>query len=188
MPPSPTLRLQLAPHPGTPCPAVHSLSVEVGRTAAGALCLAYRLAGDVAALRLPPASANPQPSDGLWRHTCFEAFLGPVPATAYREFNFSPSGDWAVYDFAQERVRADAAPAPAAPSLRFSQQGDALMLTAATPLTPAPWPAPAADTLLGLSAVIESADGQLSYWALAHPRPQPDFHTRAGWTARLPAA
>ena len=188
MPTPPPLRFQLAPHPSTPCRAVRSLSVDVGRTAAGALRLVYRLSGDVAALRLPPASDQPQPSDGLWRHTCFEAFLGPVPATAYREFNFSPSGDWAVYDFAQERVRADAAPAPAAPSLRFSQQGDALMLTAATPLTPAPWPAPAADTLLGLSAVIESADGQLSYWALAHPRPQPDFHTRAGWTARLPAA
>ena len=187
MPPSPTLRLQLAPHPSTPCRAVHSLAVDVGRTAAGALRLVYRLSGDVAALRLPPASAQPQPSDGLWRHSCFEAFIGPASATAYREFNFSPSGDWAVYDFAQERVRADAPHAPAALTLSFSQQADALTLTAVTPHLPTPWDE-SADTLLGLSAVIESADGQLSYWALAHPRPQPDFHTRAGWTARLPAA
>ena len=187
MPTPPPLRFQLAPHPSTPCRAVHSLSVDVGRTAAGALRLVYRLSGDVAALRLPPASAQPQPSDGLWRHTCFEAFIGPASATAYREFNFSPSGDWAVYDFAQERVRADAPHAPAALTLSFSQQADALTLTAVTPHLPTPWDE-SADTLLGLSAVIESADGQLSYWALAHPRPQPDFHTRAGWTARLPAA
>ena len=37
-----------------------------------------------------------------------------------------------------------------------------------------------------MSAVIETDDGRLSYWALAHPAPQPDFHHRAGWTARLP--
>ena len=42
--------------------------------------------------------------------------------------------------------------------------------------------------LLGLTAVIESTDGSLSYWALAHPRGVPDFHARAGWTARLPLA
>ncbi len=46
---------------------------------------------------------------------------------------------------------------------------------------------PDTDGVIGLSAVIETADGQLSYWALAHPRAQPDFHHRAGWTAHLPA-
>ena len=29
---------------------------------------------------------------------------------------------------------------------------------------------------LGLSAVIEGADGGLSYWALRHPPGKPDFH------------
>jgi hypothetical protein len=29
---------------------------------------------------------------------------------------------------------------------------------------------------LGLSAVIEGAAGELSYWALAHPPGRPDFH------------
>ena len=52
MPTPPPLRFQLAPHPTTPCRAVHSLSVDVGRTAAGALRLVYRLSGDVAALPL----------------------------------------------------------------------------------------------------------------------------------------
>jgi len=54
---------------------------------------------------------------------------------------------------------------------------------------PAGWLPDAADRSwsLGLSAVIESADGRLSYWALRHPAPRPDFHQRAGWAARLPA-
>jgi hypothetical protein len=29
---------------------------------------------------------------------------------------------------------------------------------------------------LGLSAVLEDADGVLSYWALRHPPGKPDFH------------
>ena len=40
---------------------------------------------------------------------------------------------------------------------------------------------------VGLSAVIETLDGQLSHWALHHPRAdRPDFHHRAGWTAHPP--
>ena len=30
------------------------------------------------------------PVDGLWRHTCFEAFVGIPGAEPYYEFNFSP--------------------------------------------------------------------------------------------------
>ena len=29
---------------------------------------------------------------------------------------------------------------------------------------------------IGLSAVIEEANGRISYWALAHPPGKPDFH------------
>ena len=29
---------------------------------------------------------------------------------------------------------------------------------------------------LGLSVVIEQADGSIAYWALAHPPGRPDFH------------
>ncbi len=38
---------------------------------------------------------------------------------------------------------------------------------------------------IGLSAVIEAADGTLSYWALTHPGERPDFHQRAAFTLRL---
>jgi len=36
-----------------------------------------------------------------------------------------------------------------------------------------------------LTAVIETQDGNLSYWALHHPAERPDFHRNAGWTAEL---
>ena len=53
---------------------------------------------DLAALRLP----EPRPAvrtDGLWRHSCFEAFIGHGGARDYWEYNFSPSGAWAAYHF-----------------------------------------------------------------------------------------
>ena len=38
---------------------------------------------------------------------------------------------------------------------------------------------------LGASAVIETADGALSYWALAHPAGRPDFHHADGFALDL---
>ena len=38
---------------------------------------------------------------------------------------------------------------------------------------------------LGLAAVIESADGALSYWALRHPPGEPDFHHRDAFALAL---
>ena len=38
---------------------------------------------------------------------------------------------------------------------------------------------------LGLSAVIEQADGTLSYWSLHHPSGRPDFHHHSARALRL---
>lgn len=186
MPTPADTRFPLRPHPATPCTAVHALSVLVARTPSGALELRYELKGDLPQLRLPAPAPAPGAADGLWHHTCFEAFIGHAAQSRYREFNFSPSGQWAVYDFDAERVRAAHPAPPHPPQIHVDQQGDALVLTAALvtdALAPLCGDAPA---LLGLTAVVQTAQGALSYWALAHPHPAPDFHARAGWTARLP--
>ena len=176
--------LQLWPHPATPCPPVHRLQVTVDTVpGASAWRLRYTLAGDLAALRLPAAAARPQTADGLWHHSCFEAFVAAEGAPGYHEFNFSPSGDWAAYAFSAERVRDPQAPPLPAPRIICAHASDGLTLEAWLPNGAVP--TSAAPHWLGLSAVIETAAGQLSYWALAHPRAQPDFHHRAGWTARL---
>ena len=54
------------------------------------------------------------------------------------------------------------------------------MLLAVVPLD-----AGAAALRLGASAVIETRDGVLSYWALPHPAARPDFHAAGGFTLRL---
>ena len=45
-----------------------------------------------------------------------------------------------------------------------------------------------ADWQIGVSAVIEETDGPKSYWALAHPPGDPDFHHPDCFALEFPAA
>jgi hypothetical protein len=169
----------LQSHPGTPAGVAISLAVHVD-VRDSEWVLEYRLLGPIAALRIPP-SASAGPADGLWQHTCFEAFVAAEGEAAYREFNFSPSGRWAVYRFQAKRVRDPEADATR-PALQVSTTEDSLQLTARLPLSSLPV---GHNLRLGLCAVIEEDDGRLSYWALEHPAPRPDFHHRDGRALRL---
>lgn len=172
-------------HPATPCTVAPALTVTL-EPLADHWRLRYELTGDITRLRLPQPNPYATFTDGLWRHSCFELFVGSAGDAAYREFNFSPSGDWAVYAFSADRVRAEVAPTLPAPRIACERQPHALTLQAWVPVA-ALLRHGGADHMIGLTAVIEASDGSLSYWALHHPAPQPDFHHRAGWTARLPA-
>ena len=150
------------------------------------LALRFELRGDLAQVRLPTAQ-SPGPAEGLWQHSCFEAFVAPATGEAYQEFNFSPSGQWAHYRFQRERLRERTSAMSAAPHCRWTTQGRSLRLD--VQVAGSDLPATSASLLMGLSAVIETQDGALSYWALHHPAAHPDFHHRGGWTMRLnPAA
>lgn len=190
-PPLSSTRLPLRCHPATPCALPLQLSVRLalGRHGTGpCLQLHYQLCGDVARLRLP-APAQPGPADGLWQHTCFEAFVGVQGQSAYREYNFSPSGQWAAYRFHDQRQRDPAPDAPEPPRIELQRGPDSLTLQACLPLAALPPASSGQPWDLGLSAVIETRDGQLSYWALQHPAERPDFHHRGGWQSptALPA-
>jgi len=148
-------------------------------------------------------SSRPQRCDGLWQHTCFEAFVGVIGSDAYWEFNLAPSADWNVYRFGGYRsaqtpeVAYDQLPltvtgpraAPPVADCRLEAPGALLELELCCPLL-APWlsgwqggASPALE--LGLTAVLEGRDRELSYWALQHPGAEPDFHDRRGWLLRL---
>lgn len=165
-----------------------SAALDVSLTVAGdRLVLEYRIAAAPSALRLPTPRA-PARRDGLWRHTCCELFVAPAGGAAYREFNFSPSGEWAAYAFNRPREGMTPLELVATPVIVTTTAADAVTLCVALARADIA-PADAASPLrLGITAVIEDAMGNLSYWALAHPGPQPDFHDPAGFTLTLPAA
>lgn len=163
---------RLLPHPANPDGGSNAIEVAVSHSATG-LALTYRIAATPAAIRLP-ALAAAGPADDLWRHTCCEAFV--AGDGGYHEFNFSPAGSWAVYRFTDIRQRDSAYRPPAAPTVRTAADTDGFTLTAEIPaaLLPA-----RPQRTLGLTAVVEHADGALAYWALRHDGPRPDFHRPA---------
>ncbi len=172
----------LAPHPGQPAPAGYSVRAAAAWTGPGQLRLRFDVRGPAGTLRWPASAHLPERRDGLWQHTCCEAFI-QAGGGSYLELNLAPEGHWAAYAFTGYRKRAARAPELAAPRVvaATTQDGDAghwtLQAVVELPLAMAM----ATHAPLGLCAVLESArDATLSYWALAHPRAQPDFHDAAG--------
>ena len=157
-----------------------ALSVDIDWQTDGALCLSYRLEAPLDQLRLPQRT-TPGPADNLWRHTCCEAFIAAVDGPAYREFNFSPSGQWAAYAFSAYRQRNADWKAPVAPTSGVNLQDSTMTLKATLPTTLLP----AGRLQLALSAVLEQQDGSISYWALQHPAAHPDFHHRDSFVLSL---
>ena len=163
---------------------VRRIDVEISWTQDGALQLRYFVDGDVSRIAVPPPTAS-FPADGLWRHTCFEAFVAGESSTAYCEFNFSPSTEWAVYGFTSYREGMAPLVHALAPRVAASITDDRIALEAVIPretLLALP-----GDSILrlGLAAVIERTDGGLSYWALTHPGDRPDFHDPAGFVLQI---
>ena len=169
-----TLRAALSCHPSTPEPAVDSIEATVSLPDDGSLALACVLCGRTDALDIPEPRL-PAFRDELWRRTCFEVFLKSDAGPAYLEFNFSPSGEWAAYGFDDYRVRNAWRPDGEATSV-FERRGDRLGLTARVPPAFLAKAAGSRQWRIALSAVVQSSDGRLSYWALRHPAGKPDFH------------
>lgn len=173
-------------HADTACPAVARLEVDVTRPRSGLLALRYVVTGAMRGVSLPPL-AEPNRADGLWRRTCFEAFVRTGPGEAYYEFNFSPSTEWAAYRFDGYRQGMRPAEGLDAPRIEPITTDQGFELRVSLDLNQVPGLAKAGAWRLGLSAVIEDAAGGISYWALAHPPGKADFHHADGFALDLPA-
>jgi hypothetical protein len=165
--------LQPFPHAG-PLPSF-KITGDVSRRD-HTLALRYELLGNLAELVLPPLSDLPARRHGLWEETCFEFFLGVKNSPSYREFNLSPAGHWNAYRFAAYRhgMQEDRL----FTSLPFSvrNRGDSWRLSLELHVAEI---VPAGQALeIACTAVIKLAGGELSYWALTHRGPRPDFHRR----------
>jgi hypothetical protein len=166
-------RTPLAPHPTSAPGAVRDLSISAVRDG-NFLVLSYRLVGDLDALLLPDRCGSAR-VDELWRHTCFEVFIGHGASGEYLEYNFSPSGEWAAYRFSGYRAGMQTCELAVAPSLRTHVAVDTFELDSRVDLRGLPL-ARGGTLGLGVTAVIEDEAGVLSYWALKHPAEKPDFH------------
>ncbi len=181
------MRQALSLHPDWRCTAATKIEVEIARPRPGNLALRYVVTGNLADLRMPPVTASER-ADGLWRHSCFEAFVRAGPGPAYYEFNFAPSTQWAAYRFSGYRRGMSVADEIVAPRVEVRSNGGSYELQASLELDRLPNLPGDSVWRLGLSAVIEETSGGMSYWALVHPPGKADFHHSNCFTLELPAA
>jgi hypothetical protein len=165
---------QLKIHPNSARPTAQSIEATVWQDSDG---LHFRYLVEGAVELVLPDPEEPGRADELWQTTCFEAFI-VGQGDSYTELNFSPSGQWASYDFDAPRQ-----------GMRNSETECEVWIEGGED-----WIAVEAavsgeflnGAKLGLSAVLEEAGGAKSYWALAHNGDKPDFHDPDCFVARLP--
>ena len=171
---------ELSPHPTTPCNAIERIEVEASRLQ-NRLMVFFTLFGDLSAIKGLDTPEGVEPGercDELWRSTCFECFVSRNDSHSYLEANFTARRDWAAYQFSKYRdgmITADIEP----PQIRSAIHANSFSLSAAFDL---PDGFDLADELVcGITAVIETQSGDVSYWALEHPRKKPDFHDKTAF-------
>jgi len=168
------MTFELVPHP-TSRSTVEKVEMLIWREE-GSFHLDVRLFGSPLRTHLPITDRLRRTGE-LWRTTCFEAFLRPRGSDSYFELNLSPSGDWAAYRFDDYRSGMRDAQIDCKPDPDIWMQDGVRIQEARFDISreldldvSVPWD-------IGLSAVIEEVDGSKSYWALAHGRGPPDFHS-----------
>lgn len=148
------------------------------------LALYYTLYGDLNNILLPAPAARPGRRQELWKATCFEFFLARKDQPSYWEFNLSPSGDWNVYRMDAYR-RTGFREEGRISQLQLETQTEKDAFSLATAVDLGPMLSTAVDLEVSITAIIQTAGGTETYWALTHAGPQADFHLRQSFILEL---
>lgn len=170
-------------HPLSRSLAVDQIEVEIERPRSDQLTLSFTLTGNIPGIAMPHVTA-PMRRTELWKRTCFEAFLRALKVPRYYEFNFSPSTEWAAYQFDDYRKKMREAPEIDSIQINWWSAGNSYTLQARLKIGTMS-DLPRATWQIGLSAVIEERSGSRSYWSLVHPTDKPDFHHPASFAHEL---
>lgn len=161
-------------HPSSPAPPPYGITVDYWRDDRF-LLVRFATFEENDWIRWPSATVSRR-QDGLWQTSCFEVFV--ETSDGYREYNLSPSSEWASYRFDAYREGMKVArEGVVSKGVRF--EGLGAILEAQLEL-------PDGARRLGFSAVVETTDGSFRYWALAHPSAKPDFHHPDSFLLELP--
>lgn len=148
------------------------------------LTISYEILGDIASLAILTPAKAPTRQDNLWQTTCLELFIGTKNSSPYWEFNLSPSTHWNSYHFDSYRQGMKAEAAFSALPFERNQFEKTFQLIATIELDPIVTVNQSLE--VGIAAVLQTKDGQLSYWALTHASAKADFHNRSSFIIKLP--
>jgi hypothetical protein len=176
-----THSFQLQPFPGSPAPDIQITGVVTRDRRQ--LNLIYRVTGAINTVQLPSPNPNPIRQWELWATTCFECFFGGPDDLNYWEVNLAPNGNWNA--FALTNYREGIANEDGIKSIVIATDRtvDRFTLSATISLDAI---VPARNDLeLSITAVIQTLDHELSYWAIAHCGNEADFHRRDSFGLKL---
>jgi len=161
--------LPLIPFEKTTQTSLFKLVVDYRQTGQ-VLELSYLLKGPIDQLVWPKPTGPAQFREGLWEQTCFECFCQPEGGSKYKEWNFSPTGDWWSMNFLDYRSRDLASQKEDLKKGVIAKiSTNEFRLEVAVPLNKLP-------AKVGWMAVLHHRDGAISHWALKHSGPKADFH------------
>jgi hypothetical protein len=168
-----------------PAPAIPEITItgSISRQN-NLLALHYSLAGNLADIFVPSPSAPPSRRDELWKTTCFEFFLGIKEQPQYWEFNISPSGDWNAYHMDMYR-RVGFREETSIQRLQLEVREEAGVFTMNTAVDLKPILREDQVLEVSITAIIQTRDGNETYWALIHPASHADFHLRESFILAL---
>ena len=173
---------RLIPFPALKIPAIE-ITGQVARQG-NLLFIRYSVQGNIEDIRLPVRSESPARKNDLWKATCFEFFLASRDRPEYWEINLSPSGNWNVYamdGYRQINMREEGAFSQL--PFEFTKTIKELSLDLVVNLG---WLLqPLQQLHIGITAIIQIVDGSETYWALAHPGKQADFHLKEGFVIAI---
>ncbi len=137
--------------------------------------------GDLENLYVPAKNSKPKRLDDLWKTTCFETFVKPKMAQNYYEVNASPSGDWNLYQFSD--YHKDMAEASSVKDFKIQSILEKNSLTCSYFINLKEISLPNKNLDIGLSCILQTKAGELSYWAVNHQKQKdkPDFHLAANF-------
>jgi len=173
---------KLVPFPANNLPDI-DITGEIIRSG-NKFLLHYEVTGGIGQILLSSKSSSPSRTDYLWKATCFEFFIAIPDQPEYWEFNMSPSGDWNIYKMdAYRRVgfreETDFTELP----FVFRRSTVTLSLDISVDLSPIL--KPRQKVQVGIAAIIQTKGRNETYWALAHPGSQADFHLRDSFTLKI---
>lgn len=176
---------RLIPFPANDLPQIQ-ITGEIERIKKR-LSIHYSVTGEIDSILLPALSDFPSRKHDLWKATCFEFFIAFKDQPGYWEFNLSPSGAWNVYAmdaYRQVNMREETG-FPQLP-FEFVNTDGGLSVDVSVDLSPIL----ARDSILqiGITAILQTEDGNETYWALSHPgvpTTQADFHLRESFAIEL---
>ena len=139
--------------------------------------ISYRIRRNLALINLGNSTPNKARLVKLWEKTCFELFIKNKD-NQYMEFNFAPNFEWNCFYFNQA----------GAPLLEWEQMQtpviDILLssehffmfVDIKKEFFPKGFFNEESELSAGITSVIKDNTGSISYWALSHADPRPNFH------------